>query len=101
MNSNAVHAPNTKLALRELPIDVLSKTALLEEVNAMLELVVMPGSVSATLVPLALMMALLLTAHLGHSAQPVLPVKLPMLDFATLQHAMPTPLVLTLSTKRA
>jgi hypothetical protein len=47
------------------------------------------------------MMALLLIAHLDHSAQPVLPAKPPMLDFATLQHAMPTPLVLTLSTKRA
>merc|ERR1719272_2917243 len=49
---------------------------------------VMPGSASATLVPLALMIALLLVAHLDHSARLVLPAKPPMLDFATLQHAM-------------
>jgi hypothetical protein len=101
VNSSAVLAPNTKLARKELLTDALSSTALKEEMNATLELVVTPGSASATLVPLVLMMALLLIAHLDHSAQPVLPAKPPMLDFATLQHAMPTPLVLTLSTKRA
>jgi hypothetical protein len=46
-------------------------------------------------------MALLPIAQLDLSAQPVQLAKLPMLDFVTLQHAMPTLLVLTLSTKHA
>jgi hypothetical protein len=91
VNSSAVLAPNTKLALKELPTDALSSTALKEVTNVMLELVVTPGSASATLVPLALMMALLLIAHLDHSARLVLPVRLPMLDFATQKLAMTLP----------
>jgi len=74
VNSSAVLAPNTKLALKELPTDALLSTALQEVPNAMLELVVTPGSASATLAHLALMMALLLIVLSLKLARPTSPV---------------------------
>jgi len=99
--SIAVLALNTKFALRALQTDALLSTVLLEVMNAMLVLVVTPGSASTALVLLALTTALLLIAQLDLSAQPVQLAKLPMLDFVTLQHAMPILLVPTPSTKHA
>jgi len=91
VNSIAVLAPNTKFVLKAHLIDALLSTALPTVTNAMLVLGVMPGSASIALVLLALMMALLPIAHLDLSARLVLPVRLPMLDFATLQHATTLP----------